>query len=150
MIIDNNLLFSDSQAITASAASTNQIDTAPLFTGNTGRRLGIGRPIYVFVCVEVAFTDAGNDSTLAIAIRTDDNSSMSTPTTIATLTTLAALTPSGTVFFAPLPIFAYERYLDLNYTVANGNLTTGTISAGLTLNVDQFYATAGGYTTGVE
>jgi len=150
MLIDNALLFSDSQAITATAASTNIIDTAPLFSGNTGRRVGDGKRMFIWVMVEVAFTDSGSDTTLAVTIETDDNTSMSSPTTIATLTTFAALTAAGTKFFAPIPLANYERYIGLRYTVANGNLTTGTISAGLSLDQDNFYATAPGFTTGVE
>lgn len=151
MIIDNQLLFSDAQAVTAAAGSTNVIDTSPLFTGNTGRNVGMGRPIYIFITVDVAFTDASSDSTLAVTLETDDNTSMSSATTIATLTTFAALTAAGTKFFAVLPMATnYERYIGLRYTPANGNLTTGSLTAGLTLNVDQWTATAGGYTTGVE
>lgn len=150
MILDNQLLFSDAQAVTATAGSTNIIDTAPLFTGNTGRNVGMGRQMYIFVTVDTAFTDSGSDSTIAVTIETDDNTSMSSPTTIATLTTFAALTAAGTKFFAPLPLATYERYIGLRYTTANGNLTTGAFTAGLVLNVDQFLATATGYTTGVE
>lgn len=150
MLIDNNLLFSDAQAVTATAGSTNIIDTAPLFTGNTGRRIGDGKPIYIFVTVDTAFTDSGSDSTIAVTVETDDNTSMSSATTIATITTFAALTAAGTKFFAPLPIGVYERYVGLRYTAANGNLTTGAFTAGLVLDIDQFVATAPGFTTGVE
>lgn len=150
MIIDNNLLFSDAQAITATAASTNVIDTGPLFSGNTGRRLGHGKRAYIFVTVDTAFTDSGSDSTVAITLRTDDNASMSSATVVATLTTLAALTAAGTKAFFPIPMAAYERYIDLNYTLANGNLSTGAITAGIVLDADEFYSTAPGFTTGVE
>jgi len=150
MLIDNNLLFSDAQAVTATAGSTNIIDTAPLFSGNLGRRVGNGKPIYIFISVDVAFTDSGSDSTIAVTVETDDNTSMSSATTVATITTFAALTAAGTKFFAPLPIANYERYIGIRYTAANGNLTTGSFTAGLVLNVDDFYATAGGFTTGVE
>ena len=150
MLIDNNLLFSDAQAITATAASSNQIDTGPLFSGNTGRRLGHGKRAYVFISVDTAFTDSGSDSTVTVTLRTDDNSSMSSPTVVATLTTLAALTAAGTKVFFPIPMGTYERYIDLNYTLANGNLTTGAVTAGIVLDADDYYTTAPGYTTGVE
>lgn len=150
MIIDNNLLFSDAQAVTAAAVSTNVIDTGPLFSGNTGRRIGNGKRAYIFITVDVAFTDASSNSTLAVTIETDDNSSMSSATTIATLTTFAALTAAGTKVFFPIPHATYERYVALRYTPANGDLSTGTLTAGIVLDADDFYVTAPGFTTGVE
>lgn len=150
MLLDNNLLFSDAQAITAAAGSTNIIDTAPLFTGNLGRNVGVGaQAIYVFWGVDVAFTDAGSDSTLAVTLETDDNTGMTTATTVATFVTLAALSPVGTRGIAVLPPFAYERYIGLRYTPSS-DLTTGSITAGLTLDADQWRAYAPGATTGVE
>jgi hypothetical protein len=41
MFMDADLLFSDAQAVTATAASTNYYDTGPLYSGNTGRSLGV-------------------------------------------------------------------------------------------------------------
>lgn len=151
MLLDNNLLFSDAQAVTATAASTNVIDTSPLFSGNTGRRIGNGKRAYIFVSVDTAFTDSGSDTTIAVTLETDDNTSMSSATTIATLTTFAALTAAGTIQYFPIPMSsAYERYIGLRYTAANGNLTTGAFTAGIVLDADQFFATAPGFTTGVE
>jgi len=151
MLLDNNLLFSDAQAITATAASANQIDTAPLFSGNLGRRIGNGKRAFIFVSVDVAFTDTGSDSTIAVTLETDDTSAMSSAATIATLTTFPALTAAGTILFFPIPMSAlYERYIGLRYTAAGGNLTTGSLTAGIVLDADQFYATAPGFTTGVE
>jgi hypothetical protein len=46
MFMDADLLFSDAQAVTAAAASTNYYDTGPLFTGNTGRNIGVSTEIY--------------------------------------------------------------------------------------------------------
>lgn len=150
MIIDNNLLFSDAQALTATAGSTFAIDTAPLFSGNLGRRVGNGRPIYIFLTVDTAFTDAGSDSTVAVTVETDATAAMDSATTVATLSTLAALTAAGTKAFFTLPVYNYERFIGLRYTMANGNLTTGTVTAGLVLDQDDFYTTAPGFTTGVE
>jgi hypothetical protein len=153
MITDAQNLFSDSQAITAAAASTNVIDTGPLAIGNTGRNLGYGQDLFIFVFCEVGMSDAGNDSTLTITLQTDDNSGFSSPTTVATLGTLPALTPAGTKFFFPMPIASdavpYERYIRLLYTPNNGNLSTGTFSAGIVMNVDAYVSTAAGATTGV-
>lgn len=148
MIIDAQLTFSDAQAVTATANSTNVIDTGPLFAGNTGRNLGAGvRHPYIFITVDIAMTDASSDSTLAVALVTDDNAALSSATTIATLTTFAALTAAGTTFFAPLPVSnSYERYIALTFTPANGNLSTGSFTAGITLDPQAWVPTASGFT----
>lgn len=158
MILDNNLLFSDSQAITATAASTNLIDLGPIATaavsgGDTGtRQIGDGFPIFIFVFVEVAFTDSGSDSTLTVSVETDDNTSFSSAATVMTLDVLAALTAAGSKFFYRLPIstaaIPYERYIRLKYTTTNGNLTTGTISAGLCTGVDRYRSYTNAVSTG--
>jgi hypothetical protein len=131
MLMDADLLFSDAQAITAQAASTNAIDLGALFAGNSGRPLGLGEPLYLAVTVDVAMTDASSDSTLTVELQTDDNSGFSTPTTVA-LGTIPALTAAGARFFFNLPEdMPYERFIRLRYTPNNGNLTTGSFTAGL-------------------
>lgn len=151
MYVDAQLTFSDAQAVTAAAGSTNVIDTGPLFSGNTGRNLGVGRqPAFIFITVDVAFTDASSDSTLTITLETDDNSGFSSAATVATLGTLPALTAAGTTMFVPMPIaldsVPYERYIRLKYTPNNGNLTTGSLTAGITVNVPAWTSTAAGFT----
>lgn len=151
MYVDAQLTFSDAQAITATANSTNVIDTGPLFSGITGRNLGVGRQLYIAVTVDVAFTDSGSDSTIAISLVTDDNAALSSASTIASLGTLAALTPAGTSVFFPMPLpntVPYERYIALTYTAANGSLTTGSITASIVLDIDAYTSTVGGFTTG--
>lgn len=151
MIIDNQNLFSDAQAVTAQAVSTFAIDTSPYFSGNTGRNLGIGKPLYVFVTLDVGMTDSGSDSTIAVELVTDDTAAMSSPVSLATLFTIPALSVAGAKFFAALPLSAaYEKFIALRFSPANGNLSTGSFTAGLTLSVDQFTPTAPGFTTGVE
>lgn len=151
MILDNDLLFSNAQAITASARSTNVVDTGPLFTGNLGRNLGVGEPLWIFIDVVVAMTDAGSDSTITVTLETDDNAAFSSAATIATLITIAAVRPAGTMFVFRVPpaqAVPYERFLSLNYTVANGNLTTGSLTAGIVKDVQAWASTASGFTTG--
>ncbi len=153
MYLDAQLLFSDAQAITAAAGSTNVIDTGPLYGSNLGRNLGIGRAKFVFASVDVAFTDAGSDSSLAVTLETDADVAFGSPATLTTLFTFAALSAAGTVLFSPLPIASdatpYERYLRLKYTPANGNLTTGSITAGIVNGISQYVSVFGGFTTGV-
>lgn len=133
MIFDAQNLFSDEQAVTATAASTNLIDFGE------PRDMGTGKPIYFVVIVDVAFTDSGSDSTIAVTLETDDNAGFSSATTGQTIGTFAALAAIGARFVAVLqPEVIDERFLRVKYTAANGNLTTGSFTAFLTVNPHLF------------
>lgn len=144
MLLDKQTQFSDAQAITASAASTNYIDQSVI------KNLGVGEELTLVVLVTVAFTDTGSDSTVTPSLQTDDNTSFSSAATIRTFDTLAALSAAGTQRIYKLEPYTqagiYERYIQLYYTVAGGNLTTGSISAFLTLNAQAWKSYAVGYT----
>lgn len=153
MILDADLLFSDAQAVTAAAASTNYYDTGPLFSGNTGRNLGAGDELYVAISVDVAMTDASSNSTLAVTLETDDNTSFSSASTVATLVTIPATTAAGTKYFVALPrqtTVNYERYIRIYFTPANGDLTTGSFTVALVKDVDNWTSYKSGATTGVN
>lgn len=130
------------QAITASAASTDLIDL------RSARQLAAGREIWIEVLLTVAMTDAGSDSTVTITVETDDNAAFSSPTTaVQTLAVYAAVSAAGTMRKIPLTIFAtLERFVRLQFTVANGNLTTGTFDAYLALAPQEATKYASGYT----
>jgi len=124
MYVDKLLEFSDAQAVTAAAASTNVVDFS------VARDLGNGRPLYLVLGCVVAMTDAGSDSTLAVAIQTDSDEAFGTAVTLGTVHTFAATTAANTQVVIPLSIgWAYDRYVRLYYTPANGNLTTGSFDA---------------------
>jgi hypothetical protein len=157
MIIDRELMFSNAQAVTAAAASTDLIDLAPLglaasaggSPANLGRNLGVGQDAYIWISVDVAMTDASSDSTLTVDLQTDDNAGFASAATVATLLTIPAVQAAGTKFFVRVPIardVPYERYIRLNYTPNNGNLTTGSFSAGIIMNADIWASYVGGYT----
>lgn len=151
MLLDADLLFSDAQAVTATAASSNYYDTGPLFAGNTGRNLGVSE-LYFAISVDVAMTDSGSDSTIAVSLETDDNTSFSSIATVATLVVIPALTAAGTKYFVRLPIATlvpYERYLQIKYTAANGNLTTGSFTVALVKNIDNWTSYASAVSTGI-
>lgn len=138
MFMDAQNLFSDAQAITATAASTNYIDLQAV------RNIGVGQPLYVVCVVDVAFTDASSDSTLTVALEGDSTTTFS-PDATRDLFTFAALSAAGTVKIAPLqPGGGPEgyRYIQLKYTPANGNLSTGSITAFLAVDVQQYTAYA--------
>ncbi len=136
MYVDALLLFSDAQAITATAASTSSIDLSAV------RNAGVGEDLYVVVTCDVAMTDGSSDSTLAVAIEGDSTTTF-TPDYTRTLFTFSALSAAGTVKIAKLsPGDVNLRYLQLMYTPADGNLTTGSFTAFITSQVDKWTAYA--------
>ncbi len=144
MLLDNQTKFSDAQAITASAASDNILDLAVV------RNIGAGKNLYLVLFVTTASTDSGSDSTVTPSLQADDNASFSSAATIRTFDTLAALTAAGTKRIYKLEPFTdagtFERYIRLYYTVAGGNLTTGAISAYLTMDEAIWKAYPSGFT----
>lgn len=134
MILDGQNEFSKNQAITASANSTNVIDTS------LARDIGTGEEFYIHINVTETFDDTDDNSTVAVALITDDNESLSSPATVQSLVTLPALTPAGTQLYFrvnPANLVPFQRYLGLSYTVANGNLSAGKITAGLVRNIQK-------------
>lgn len=141
MIMDAQLLFSDAQAITAAAASTNYIDVG------TPRNIGVGERLFVVVTVDVAFTDASSNSTLTVALEGDSTTTF-TPDATQTLFTIPALAAAGAMYIAPIaPDFAANyRYMQLKYTPNNGDLTTGSLTAFITKDIQAYTSYAKGYT----
>ena len=133
MIIDNNLVFSSNQAITASAASTNSIDL-----GATGTPYGspvpltadvaIGNDIPVMLNVTQGFN---NLTSLAVSLQVSTDNA--TWKEVATRTYLAAEIAAVCQldFPAQLPIGVNLRYMQLNYTVTGTAPTTGQIFAAI-------------------
>jgi hypothetical protein len=135
MIMDRTLLFSDGQAITATAASTNLVDLGATGTPYGGsalvRDIGYGNEVEMVCTVTQTFN---NLTSLTISIQTDDNASFSSATTVWTSPayTLAQLAV-GAKYLLPdqLPAGVNERYVRLNYTVAGTAPSTGKITAGV-------------------
>lgn len=141
MIFDAQNLFSDAQAITATAVSTNIIDLSDL-----ERRIGTGENLYIHVNVDIAFTDAGSDSTVQVELQADALEGFGGPTNVQDIGTFAALSPIGARLIARIaPEILTERFIRLNYTVANGNLTTGSLTAGVTKDIAAFTAYPSGF-----
>jgi len=141
MRFDFSNLYSNEQAITASAASTNSLDHGQ------ARNLGVGPlALHLVLVVTVAFTDAGSDSTVTAALETDDNSGFTSATSRHSFTAFAALSTAGTQRKLKLgPDHINERYSRIYYTVANGNLSTGKITAGIVAEIDAWTAYPSGY-----
>lgn len=133
MIVDNTLVFSDSQAITATAGSTNVVDigaagTAYGASAAVPRDIGKGTEIPMYVSVTQAFN---NLTSLKITMESDDNAAFSSAKEIGSKTyLLAELTLGARLSFpAEIPEGADEQYLRLNYTVTGTAPTTGKIFA---------------------
>lgn len=133
MYLDKELLFSDAQAITAAAGSTNTIDL------NEVRDIGTGHPLKIVLVVDTTFADSGSNSTLTVALEGDSTESF-TPDGTQDLGTIPALTEAGTKFefyldpgAAPLQY----RYIRLKYTPNNGNLSAGAVTAGIVIDAEK-------------
>ena len=133
MILDQQNLFSDAQAITATANSSNVIDTLPSGGPNTKSGLGDGQDISLFAQVNTTFT-AGGAATLQIALVSADDAALTVNPIVHYQTpalALAALTAKARPVALDLPYGKYRRYVGLQYTVATGPMTAGAITAGL-------------------
>lgn len=135
MIQDKKLMFSDSQAITATADSTNILDL-----GAHGD--DIQRELTLFVQFR-GTVESGGASTLVITLNTDDTlnaggTDLAADNTLWTSASIAktALTDGAMLVKMPLPP-GIQRYLRLKYTVGTANLTAGAIDAGLVWGIDQ-------------
>lgn len=122
MIMDKELLFSEDQAVTATAASTNVLDLGSADAGNSEH-------VELFVNVGTAFN---NLTSLGIKLQTATDAAFTSPvdTVINATILLAALTANTSVIQAKVPYGMY-RYARLYYTVTGTAPTTGTITARL-------------------
>lgn len=135
MIVDNTLVFSDSQAITADAASTNIIDLGAAGTtwaGGTVRRdVGDGTEIPVLVEVVQAFN---NLTSIQLQLQVDDDPAFGSPTVVAMgpVIPLASLTLGAQINWpARLPVGVNERYVRLYYDITGTAPTLGKIFASI-------------------
>lgn len=137
MVLDAYNLYSDAQAVTANAASTNLIDHGAV------RDLGTGEDLYIVCLVDVAMTDSSSNSTCTVTLETDDNSSFSSATTGQTLFVFSAVSAAGTVKIARIqPDALNERYSRLYYTMAGGDLSAGSFTAFITHDVQKYVSYA--------
>ena len=140
MIMDSLLLFSDKQAITTTANSTNVIDLG------VDRDIKKGEDLELLLAVTTAFAAAGA-ATLTATVQTDDNEAFSSPTVLATS---AAIPVADLVAGAqPFPISVpgvTQRYLRLVYTVATGPFTAGNMTATIVHDREEDQQYASGFT----
>lgn len=135
MFVDNNLVMSDAQVITAQSAtpSTNVIDL-----GVTGRNIRNDCKVICRVAGE-DFDSAGDAVTLTVAFQTDDDVAFGSATTLWTSATLAQATVVAgyTIFEADLSNYddktrkVYPLYF---YTCGTADATKGKIDAFIVLD----------------
>ena len=143
MRLDYQNVYCWQQAVTATAYASDFGSVAYKDHGQA-RNLGVGeRDLHLVVVVTTAFTDSGSDSTVTASLETDDNTSFSSATTTHTFTVFSALTAAGTMRKLKLgPDHINEQYSRVKFTLANGNLTTGALSAFICAEIDAFTAYA--------
>lgn len=135
MILSNESLFSDKQAIKAATSlSTNVIDLGEKGTPYGGVAplegdLGPGTPIPVSVRINETFNYL---TSLKIALEVGATASLGTEVLAVTLPR-AALTAGSQLPVLFLPPGTKGRYLGVRYTVMGSVPTTGKVTAGLTM-----------------
>lgn len=127
MYFDKQNMFSDKQAVTATAAAADTVDLGPGDIGPSGEA-----SLYVGAS---GYTGAG---TLVVELQTADAVDaagvLTSPVTVATYSvTNAALLAGGKIAASRLP-HGMKRYAGLKYTVT-GTLAGGTLTAGIVLDV---------------
>lgn len=147
MMLDSHAEFSDAQAVTSTAISTNVIDLYPMADqADATRDLGVGEGVYLIVSTNTTATDSGSDATLTISLESDTAVGLDSAAVVHYTTgalAFAAYATAGTSLVAVrLPSGRYKRYLGLRYTVASGPLTAGKFDAFLTHDAQLYRAYA--------
>lgn len=149
MILDNFLMLSGAvsaagvlsgQTVTATAVSTNSVDTNPNALGsNQPNDLGRGEPLEIAVSVLTTATAAGAATVTFEFIQADDGA---LTTNVEVLGSTGPIGKATLVAGALIPIhvpsaspLAPRRYVGVRYTVATGPLTAGSFSAAIVKDV---------------
>lgn len=138
MILSAQNLFSDDQAITATAISTNVIDLGAAGTpydaaAALNRDIGKGTPIPILIQVTEAFATL---TSLTITIESDSVAGLSSSPVVAFSSgaiAAAALVVGKKISINVMPDDITGRYLGIRYTVGGSNATTGKIVAGISM-----------------
>lgn len=128
MILDLQTMFSDDQAITATAISENVIDL-----GAAGRDIGNGVPIPLLVQVTEVFNTL---TSLTITVETSAAAALTSSNVLFTeVIPLADLVVGGKALIETMIKDRGDmlRYLGVRYTVTGTDPTTGQITAGFTM-----------------
>lgn len=130
--VDQMTSFSNSQAVTTTAISTNVLDTNPSGSANAIKDLGQGdglQGVALTVNVPVAFTGG---TSIQINLESSAAAGLTSPTVhwASPVIPLASLTQGAVLARVPLPMGDYLRYVGVRYTVV-GTMTAGAVDAQL-------------------
>lgn len=141
MILDQNTIFSDKQAIVATANSTNSIDLqAPGVTYDgvqLRKNFGVGGKIPLLIMLTQAFN---NLTSLDIVVQTATDAAFTSPVEHIRMKVLLADLKKG--YKTPIEVVPQgvkNRYMRLRYEVTGTAPTTGAITAGIVAAVDDAY-----------
>ena len=130
MIFDKQNIFSDQQALLATAVSTNVIDLGPIKTGIV-RDIGKGKQIPLLIQVTETFVGA---TSLTVALQVDDADTFPSPKVVWTSAAIPVADLKAGYVVGPEYITRYtnERFMRLSYTVAGAG-SAGKVTAGVTM-----------------
>lgn len=134
MILSKQQTFSDDQAITATAVSTNVIDLGEAGTpygAAAALNFDIGKGVMVPILAQVT-EDFDNLTSLNIAIETGSTTALGT-VVVSQDVLLADLVAGKQMSIQVLPNDITEQYLGMRYTVTGTAPTAGAITAGITM-----------------
>lgn len=123
MNIDQQTVMSDAQVVTATANSTNYIDTL------AGHNLGSGKKVVPFIKVG---TVSGTPTLTAALVGADDSGFSTNKITLATVTPTLTAGQADTLVHMAIPSHAQKRYFRMEYTVGGGSPSV-VVTAGLAL-----------------
>ena len=134
VIFDKTLLFSEAQAITATAASTNSIDLGPggrVYGAAADLARDVAKSTNIALLIQVV--EAFNTLTsLTFSLELDSTTTFTPDKSILLGSmTLAELTAGAQLTWDKLPRGINLRYAQLKYTVVGTNPTLGKITAGI-------------------
>lgn len=150
MLLDTQLKFSDAQALTATAVSTNVVDlrnqATPLLVDEALTYSDMWLEVH---CITAA---AGGDAakTTTITLESDSTADLATSATVhytSAAITGAAQTAGAVLVRVKLPSGDYERYLGVRYTQSAG-FTSHTVTAFITLGTQRNVIYPTGFSVG--
>ena len=124
MLLDAQCIFSDAQAITATAASSNVV------------RFGKGEFTFVPLLIQVV-EDFATLTSLTIKVQTATDAAFTTAVDLASSTVAAAGLTAGKVIPINYIPSGNLGYIRIYYTVTGSNATAGKITAGVVAGVDR-------------
>lgn len=140
MITDKQLMFSEGQALTASAASTNIIDFG------ASKNISAGQELFYFIRTSVNADYTSTNETYAVKFETDDDSAFGSATNNGGPNLTYADLVTTNLIIGRVPFTAKERYMRMYWTLG-GTTPSVTVYAGLCLNIRNTDLFASGWST---